>query len=218
MFLKKPGMRLALAAVLFVGALACNPVNLFIAQATVTPTRTPRPTFTPLPKATDTPPPTATALPLPTTAPTQKPPTLKPATPRQPTATRAVQPTAPPQPTVSAFEFHATLLECSHSGLTFLKGTVYNDKNDPNNRYAGAIVALGPPDGSTIYDVIKTDSYGEYTFVLSDPGQARPGTWALWLVDPSHRRKSDIGGPIVTNNLPADNPSSCWAGGANFWK
>ncbi|MDO8624723.1 MAG: hypothetical protein Q7R47_01470, partial [Candidatus Diapherotrites archaeon] len=87
-----------------------------------------------------------------------------------------------------------------------------------SDRYVGAIVALGPPDGSTIYDIVQTDGMGEYTFVLSEQGVGRSGTWAVWLVDPSHRRKSDIGGPIITNGLPAENPSSCWASGVDFWK
>ncbi len=103
--------------------------------------------------------------------------------------------------------------------MTYLKGTVYLDKNDPNSRYVGAIVALGPPDGSTIYAMVKSDDYGQYTFVLSGEGQPpNKGTWALWLVTPSGERKSDIGGPIVTNGLPAGDPSSCWASGVDFWK
>jgi hypothetical protein len=120
-------------------------------------------------------------------------------------------------------EFHVTRLRCSNPAAvanigTFLKGTVYNNKNDPGNRYAGAIVALGPPDGSTVYEVVKSDDLGQYTFILSTPGQARPGSWGIWLVDPSMNRKSDIGGPIVTNDLSSDDPNSCWAGGADFWK
>ena len=211
MFLKW-GTRIALATLLFMAVLACRTADVFIAQATRTPTRTPRPTYTPLPPPTDTPTPTETATPKPTATATRRPPTPRP-------PTRVPQPTAPPAPTVSPFEFHANPpLPCSHSGLTFLKGTVYLDKNDPNSRYVGAIVALGPPDGSTIYDIVQTDGNGEYTFVLGGPGQAKPGTWGIWLVDPSHNRKSDIGGPIVTNDLPADNPNSCWAGGVDFWK
>ena len=211
MFLKW-GTRIALATLLFVAVLACRTADVFIAQATLTPTRTPRPTYTPLPPPTDTPTPTETATPKPTATATRRPPTPRP-------TTRVPQPTAPPPPTVSPYEFHANPpLPCSHSGLTFLKGTVYLDKNDPNSRYVGAIVALGPPDGSTIYDKVLTDGMGEYTFVLGGPGQARPGTWGIWLVDPSEKRKSDIGGPIVTNDLPADNPNSCWAGGVDFWK
>ncbi len=218
---KKQDVRLALVVMLFMGALACRTVDSFIAQATVTSTRTPRPTFTPIPPDTDTPVPTETKPPPPTARPTatRRPPTPRP-TARPPTAVPPpAQPPAPPPPPPSTFEFHANPpLPCAHSGMTYLKGSVYNDRNDPNNKYVGAIVALGPPDGSTIWDHVKTDANGEYTFVLSNPGQPRPGTWALWLVDPSLKRKSDIGGPIITNDLPADNPQSCWAGGVDFWK
>lgn len=211
MYLTK-GIRPVLAVMLFAAALACRSADTFVAQATVVPTRTPRPTFTPIPTATDTPVPTKTATPAPTATATKRPPTPRPPTPKP-------QPTAPPQPTVSPYEFHVNPpFPCTHSGLTFLKGTVYLDKNDPNSKYVGAIVALGPPDGSTIYTKMQTDIYGEYSFILSDPGQPHPGTWGLWLVDPSEHRKSDIGGPIVTNSLGADDPNSCWTSGVDFWK
>lgn len=205
--------------VLLLGTLACQTTDRFIVQATVTRTRTPRPSLTPIPPATDTPVPTMTATPAPTAPPTKRPPTPRPPTPSRPTT---MPPTAvPPQtapPTVSPYEFHANAPTCGHSGLTFLKGTVYLNKNDPSQRYVGAIVALGPPDGSTIYAMEKTDGDGQYTFVLSGPGQSREGHWGLWLVTPSSQRKSDIGGPIVTNGLPPSDPKSCWAGGVDFWK
>jgi hypothetical protein len=211
----KWGMRFAIAAIIFAAILSCRTADVFIAQVTLTPTKTPRPTYTPLPPPTDTPAPTDTATPEPTATATRKP-TARPPTPRPPTP--RPQPTAPPAPPVSQFEFHVNPPTCAHSGQTYIKGTVYLDKNDPSNVYVGAIVALGPPDGSTIYDTVKSDQYGQYTFTLGLPGQAHPGTWGVWLVDPSHNRKSDIGGPIVTNDLPADNPSSCWAGSVDFWK
>jgi len=206
MYLKKRGMFLALA-LLFVGALACRTTDQLIAQATPTRTRTPRPSFTPTPLPTDTPVPTMTATLAPTATATNRPATPRPATPKPPPT--AVPPTAAPKPTVSPFEFHVNPPTCTHSGKTFIKGTVYNDKNDPSNRYAGAIVAF--------FDPVKTDWNGEYTFILSDQG-ARPGTWAVWLVDPSHKRKSDISAPITTNNLGPDNPASCWAVVVDFWK
>ncbi|CAG0947196.1 hypothetical protein ANRL1_03796 [Anaerolineae bacterium] len=213
-----PGkMKLVLATLFFVAGLACRTADVFIAEATVAPTRTLRPTNTALPTPTYSPVPTDTATPAPTIAPVQKTPTRRPATPKS--VIPSPRPTTAPQSTVSPYEFHANPpIPCAHSGLTYLKGSVYNDKNDPNNKYIGAIVALGPPDGSKIYDVVKTDSYGEYTFVLGGPGQANPGTWAIWLVDPTHNRKSDISAPITTNNLPADNPASCWTSGVDFWK
>lgn len=208
---------LAFAAMLLVGAMACNGSELLIALATVTPTRTPRPTFTPVPTATVIPTvaPTITATPVPTRTATRRPPTARP---RTNTPKPPPQPTAPPQPTVSAMEFHVNVLPCTHSGLTFIKGTVYLDKNDPSQRYNQAIVALGPPDGSTIYERVLSDGNGEYTFVLSEPGQGRVGNWAVWLVYPDSKRKSDIGGPINTNGLPAGDPKACWAGGVDFWK
>ena len=212
-------MKIALAGVIFVGTLACNATDILIAQATMTPTRTPRPTFTPIPPATHTPVPTETATPIPATptVPPTNPPTARPPTARPATATPR-PPTAVPPPTVSPYEFHVNPPTCSHSGKTFIKGTVYLDRNDPNQRYVGAIVALGSPDGSTVYvDPIKTNDYGEYTFILSDQG-SRPGTWAVWLVDPSHNRKSDISAPITTNDLGPDNPAACWAASVDFWK
>jgi hypothetical protein len=136
----------------------------------------------------------------------------------------AKPPTPIPQPvaaapTTSPFEFHVNPpIPCTHSGLTYLKGTVYLDKNDPTNIYVGAIVALGPPDGSTIYDRQKTNDLGQYAFILSQPGHGTVGNYGLWLITPSDVRKSDIGGPINTNDLPADNPASCWASGVDFWK
>jgi hypothetical protein len=211
----KKGMSFGIAAMLCMAVLACQPANLFVAQATLPPTRTPRPTFTPIPPATNTFVPTQTASPAPTATATKRPtlrPTAKPPTP-------IPQPAVPPPPTVSAYEFHANPpLQCTHSGHTFLKGTVYLDKNNPNSKYVGAIVALGPPNGSTIYTIVMTDIYGQYTFTLSDEGQSHPGTWAIWLVDPSNNRKSDISASITTNSLGADDPNSCWAGGVDFWK
>ena len=208
-------------ALLLLGTLACDAttaVSQLIAEATATATHTPRPTFTPLPTITNTPAPTDTATPVPPTfTPTKAPPTARPTA--RPATAAPKPPTAPPAPTISAYEFHANApLPCQHSGMAFLKGTVYLNRSDPNSRYQGAIVALGPPDGSTIYDIVQTDGMGEYTFVLGDQGVAKPGSWGIWLVDPSHKRKSDIGGPITTNDLPADNPNSCWTSGVDFWK
>ncbi len=217
MLVNKRGMLIALV-IACVSILACDATQVLkLAQATATPTRTPRATFTPLPTATNTPVPTQppTATKPPPTA------TVRPATARPPTARPATAAPKPPpvvQPTTSPYEFHANPPTCSHSGLTFIKGIVYNDRNDPGNRYIGALVALGPPDAGTIYQVVKSNDYGEYTFVLGDQGQARPGTWAVWLVDPSHKRKSDISGTITTNNLGPDNPAACWFGSVDFWK
>ncbi len=223
MYLKKWGPRLALAFI-FVGALACRTSDVFIAQATVTPTRTPRPTFTPLPPPTNTaaplptvPPPPPTVAVVPTKPPTPRP-TARPATPRPPTQPPAPPPAQPTAVPVSTFEFHVNPPSCVHAGNAYIKGTVYNDKNDPGNVYAGALVALGDSNGASIWvGPIKSDDIGQYTFTLNSNGAA-PGNYWVWLVDPSLKRKSDIGGPISMNNLPDTDPKSCWAGGVDFWK
>jgi hypothetical protein len=200
-----------LACTLSVGEMS---ISLGPPSPTPTNTRTPRPTLTLIPSPTDTLIPTNTPTPLSTATATRRPvtSTARPPTPR-PTA-------AGPQPTAaSTYEFHANPpLPCAHSGLSYFKGTVYLNRSDPNSKYVGAIVALGPPNGSTIYDIVKTNDYGEYTFVLGGNGEAKPGYWGIWLVDPSMKRKSDIGGPIQTNDLPAENPNSCWTSGVDFWK
>ncbi len=213
----KWGMRLLIVAVLLMATLACDAGDILVAFATVTPTRTPRPTFTVIPTSTNTPLPTNTATLVPTPIPTNtatRRPTVRPS-PRPPTATPKP---AAPQPTVSTMEFHANPPACTHSGLTFIKGTVYLDRNDPNQRYYRAIVALGPPDAATIYATVLTDGMGEYTFVLGEQGKAVPGYWGIWLVTPSMVRKSDIGGPINTNNLGPESPGACWAANVDFWK
>ena len=214
MYLRKLKMFFVLVAVLSIGTLACQATDMFLAQVAPTPTRTrtPRPSITPIP--TDTPEPTATATPAKTATPTPRP-----ATPRPPTAKPPVVTPKPvvPQPTVSTMEFHVNPPTCAHSGNTRIVGIVYLNKNDPSQRYQQAIVALGPTDGSTIYATVLSEWDGKYTFTLTDSGP-KPGNWGVWLVTPSHVRKSDIGGPINTNNLGPDDPKACWAGSVDFWK
>lgn len=209
-------LKAAMGAILLIAILACQTADRFIAQVqpTATFTRTPRPSLTPLPQFTDTPIPTTTPTSAPTSSPTS---TRRPATARPPTPKPPVAP-PPPAATVSTMEFHTNPISCSHSGQTYIKGTVYLNKNDPSSRYAGAIVALGPPDGSTIYGIVKTEYDGVYTHVLGDMGQSKPGYWGVWLVTPSMVRKSDIAGPIGTNDLPDGDPKSCWAAIADFWR
>lgn len=208
------------AAILLLTLLACTfgvgemTISLGPPSPTPTLTRTPRPTITPIPTATDTPTPTNTATPLATATATRRPPTPRPPTPRPPTA-GPPQPTSPPAQ--SSFEFHVNPPSCSHAGQTYIKGTVYLNKNDPSQRYAGAVVNLGPPNASTVYQTILSEYDGVYTFVLGDNGVAHPGNWGVWLSYPDGKRKSDIG-TINTNDLGADNANSCWAGTVDFWK
>ncbi len=220
MQLKPWGAQLALAGLLVASVLACRVTDNFIAQATVVPTRTARPTFTAIPPATPTPEPTWTPVPTQPPPPSTAKPTTRPATARPPTlrpATPIPAAPAPAQPTAFAYEWHANPPMCEHSGMTFIKAAVYSDKNDPGSRTPGIKVVLGAADGSTVYDRVTTDDNGEYTFMLNASG-AKPGTWYVWIVDASGKRISNIGGPIITNNLGPDAPGTCWNGAVDFWK
>ena len=210
MQIKHWAARLALGAVLFAGALACRTADVFIAQATLIPTRTPRPTFTPIPSPTATAVPTATVRPSPTATrkPTPRPtprPTARPPTPIPP----------PPAATVFPYTFHAYFDKCEHSGIAYIKGSVFADKNDLSSQMSGVKLRLSiSPDGASVGDVV---SEVEYTFILSDSGP-RPGTYYVWVIDDSGKRISEMSPPIVMNNLGPDNPNACWAAWLYFWK
>ena len=219
---KNWGTRVALGVLIVSGVLACRVSDTFIAQgATVTPTRTPRPTFTPIP------PPTSTTAPLPTVPPTKPPPTstVKPTSKPLPSATRkpstAIPPTAPPSgPTQSPYSWHANSPGCEHAGGVFVKARVYGDKNDPNSGVEGMTVVLGDGAGNRFDIPPRTTTYdGTYDFVLSPDG-ASPytGTVYVWLIDSSGKRISDLGGPMVFNGLGPDAPNSCWHGWVDFWR
>jgi len=124
----------------------------------------------------------------------------------------------PPGPTKSPYLYHTNAPTCAHSGGTFIKARVYGNVNDPNSGVEGIKVALGGADGVNQYIPAVTTTWdGTYTFVLQETG-SRPGTWYVWLIDGSGNRISDVGGPVVTNNLGPDNPQACWQGAVDFWK
>lgn len=204
--------RFGLVSLFLVVGLACHTTDVFLAQATVTPTWTPRPTYTPTLQATNTLVPTATAI-LPTATSTKNAPTPRPPTAKPPTQRSVVR-----SPTAPLYEFHVNPPTCLHSGDLGIKGTVYLNKSDPSQRYVGAIVALGAPDGSSMYvDPIQTNDLGEYSFVFPAQ-QPMPGTWGVWLVTPALVRKSDIGGPVTPNTLPPESLDACWTAIVDFWK
>jgi hypothetical protein len=76
---------------------------------------------------------------------------------------------------------------------------------------------MGGADGTTVYDKVRTDDNGEYTFILQTGG-ARKGTYYVWVMDGSGKRISEVGGPITVNGLGPDTPGACWAGSVDFWK
>jgi hypothetical protein len=221
MSLKNWGARLVLGVLFALPILACQTVDILVAQRqpTVTPTRTVRPTFTPIPPTATPVPPTLTPTPVPPTRTPTRRPTLRP-TARPPTAVPAPVVIVPTGPTASPYLYHANPAGCEHSGGTYIKARVYGDKNDPNSGVEGIKVALGGADGGVPYiDPVITTWDGTYTFVLSPDGQAgREGTWYIWLMDNSGKRISDVGGPVKTNTLGPDAAGACWHGWVDFWK
>jgi len=218
---KNWGTRIALGVLIFSGALACRVSDTFIAQGpTVTPTRTSRPTFTPIPPATQT------TAPLPTVPPTNPPPplsTVKPTSRPLPSATKkpatSIPPTAPPAgPTQSPYSWHANPPGCEHAGGVFLKARVYGDKNDINSGVEGIKVVVGDKN-ATRFDIPPaiTTYDGTYSFTFSADG-APPykGTVYVWLIDNSGNRISDLGGPIVFDGVQSD--AGCWHGWVDFWR
>ena len=207
MQLKHWGARLALGALLFAGALACRTADVFIAQATIVPTKTPRPTFTPLPPPTNTPEPTATPQPSPTA--TRRPPTPRP----RPTNTPVPPPPPPPQPTVPQYRYKSANKGCEHSGQTFIQGTIYDKAGNHINGVT--VVMSGSPDGPVADQRESgTDGDGFYSMIVNaagpSPGQSR---W-VWVVE-NGKRASDIV-QFDFNNFNENNPASCWRGFVDF--
>lgn len=207
MQVKHWGARLALGLFLFVGVLACRTTDTFLAQATPIPTRTVRPTFTPLPPPTATPvpvPPTATATLKPTVRPTLRP------TPRPPTAV----PPPPPvvQPTTPPYRYKSANKGCEHSGQTFIQGTVYSGSNPIDGV---RVVMSGVPDGGAADQQDSgTANPGMYSMIV-EAGGAAPGQsrW-VWVVE-NGKRASDIVQFDFNNKSDAD-PTSCWRAFVDF--
>ncbi len=215
-------VRLMLGCVLVLTALACQSADIFVAQfkPTATPTRTVRPTFTPIPPTATPVPPTAvppTAVPTATRTPTRRPPTPRPPTAVPPPVVAAPQPTAVP---VSRMEYAANPATCVHSGGQYIKGKIYDSSNPGANGVAGFKVALGGGGGSDPWIVINNFDDGVYSFTLAgDAGPYKPaGTYYVWVMNQSGTRVSDVGGPININPVGPDAAGTCWAGSVDFWR
>ncbi len=163
---------------------------------TGTPSRTPPPTITPLP--TDTPLPTA--IPTRTRPPTKRPPTRTPA---------PVVPTLAPY----TYAYRPTNIRCSHSGGTFVKGTVWNG----GVPQTGVRVRLswspnGPAAANDQTTAYQADGSTTYTFVLRDNGAYSAGAdWYVWVLDVTGEPASDPNmAHIRTNNLGPNDGNACW--------
>lgn len=202
------GMLVLLCVALFV-FLACSLSSVpLISQvqptATKRATRTPRPTFTPRPAPTETVEPEPVAQIEPTVEPTEAPPPTEPPAPtKRPTQRPQPRPTQPPPPTQPPapppteppkFPYKASIVTCTHAGNAYIKGSVCNDRNC-HSKLSGIRVVLSDAPYGTIYDRVKTDALGDYTFTLSGNGP-RPGTFYVWVVNNNDQPLSDVGGPI----------------------
>jgi hypothetical protein len=213
---KSLAVRLALGALLFASVLACHTTDTFLAQATVAPTktRTPKPTFTPIPPSPTLVPPSPTSPATATLKPTLRP-TLRP-TPRPPTPKPVAPPPVVAAPTAFPYEYHANPAGCEHAGQSYIKARVYGDKNNPDSGVEGVTVIMGPQDGNAVWDKVTTTWDGTYSFILTTEGSWKDGSFYVWLVNGSGQRISEIGGPMIMKNSGADD--ACAHGCVDFWK
>lgn len=199
---------------------AINPFKPPLATATMIaalpPTWTPTPTNTPT--VTRTPTPTET----PTLTPTVTPTATNTPTPLAPTATITRRPTArpvtTPAPAATQYTFRANLQSCTHSGGTYIKGTVWQG----GSPQAGVRVRVSTSaDVGTVVDEQITrqqpDGAVNYTFVLRALGAFdQPSYWHVWTADSAGNPISDPHFRIQTNNYPDSNPAACWLAVVDF--
>lgn len=104
---------------------------------------------------------------------------------------------------------------CTHSGSTFIEGTVY--RNSGGEPESGVRVALssgpGPGTGDVYYVTSGTQgkSAGYYVHILNSNG-SKPGTFFVWVADDNGNALSDPNiGRVTTNAITnPDDPASCW--------
>jgi hypothetical protein len=168
---------------------------------TGTPTRTAIPTITPLP--TDTPLPTSTTTR--TRLPTRRPPTSTP---------------LPPTLVPYTYAYRPVNVRCTHSGGTFVKGTVWNG----GVPQTGVRIRLSwTPNGSAaaadqVTGYQAADQSTSYTFVLRGNGAYSAGSdWYVWVLDYNDQPASDPNmGHVRTNNLGPNDSNACWMAVVDF--
>lgn len=191
------------------------------------PTRTPRPTFTPLPTPTFVP--TFT----PTTMPSPSPTDVPTSTPKKPavTATRTKTPAPAPTkiaalaPTKSPYTFRVDAIRCYHSGNSFVEGLVLEKWGSAVDKFSGinglkVRMSYAPNGPAVDYDFVTEDHwlidevfppnryagwFGHPVAPGAAPGQIR----YVWVVDGDGRPLSDPNaGKAVFDAGKGDN--ACW--------
>ena len=192
-----------------------TPTVAIAAVSTLPPTWTPTPTNTSTPTST----PTATSVPVSATPPpthtaVPRPPTRTPPPPTATSSSAAVPPTPIPLP----YSFRPVLQSCTHSGSAVIKGSVISG----GGPVVGARVRLATgSDPASVQEeqVVKLDVTGSTTFAFGVPSPASGSfPWHVWVVDTNGNALSDPNFQITINNLPADNPDSCWLAVVDFVK
>jgi len=193
--------------------LLATPTLAVAALPALPPTWTPTPSVTATPTLTATPTSTPTLTPSP--SPTAEPASATPATPRSPTRTPAP---IPPTPIPLPYAFRPALESCTHSGSTVIKGRVTSGGGPADGVHIR--LATSPDPGAVVDErTVGRDSDGSttYAFVLS-LGSLAPFNWYLWVTDAQGATLSDPNFHISMNDLPAEDPQSCWLAVVNFAK
>ncbi len=178
--------------------------------AALPPTWTPTPTDTTTPTATHT----FTAMPTMTPSPTSTPTIAPSATPR---LTRLPAPVAPvaPTPITLPYSYRPVLQSCTHSGSASIQGNVTKGGGPVDGIHVE--LATGSDPSTVAYDqIVRRDGNGNTTYYYGVPASGSY-QWHLWVTDtPGNPPLSDPNFQVSMNNLPADDPNSCWLAVVNF--
>ncbi len=176
------------------------------------------PTWTPTPTVTDTPTTTPTSTATPTMTPSPFP-TPAPASATPPPAPRPAHTPAPAPPTLlpSPYSFQPTLISCTHSGSTQIKGKVTSGGGPIDGIHVRLATSNDP--ASVVEDqVVRRDSDSStiYAFVMAAIGSLPSFNWYVYVADAQGNALSDPNYHIAMNNLQASDPNSCWLAVIDF--
>ncbi len=190
-----------------------TPTLAIAAVSTLPPTWTPTPTDTTTPTAT----PTFTAMPTLTPSPTSTPTIAPSATPRLTRLPAPVAPVAPvaPTPITLPYSYRPVLQSCTHSGSASIQGNVTKGGGPVDGIHVE--LATGSDPSTVAYDqIVRRDGNGNTTYYYGVPASGSY-QWHLWVTDtPGNPPLSDPNFQVSMNNLPADDPNSCWLAVVNF--
>ncbi len=122
-------------------------------------------------------------------------------------------------PAATATEFpyiyHALFQKCTYDKDTYVKGTVYRNRNDSTSGIVGAIVILSQTIDGPAFRIVKSQE--TYTMIVRY-GEPYATTFYAWVVDPSLKRISEPSPAIRFNAKGPDDPDACWGAIVDFWK